>query len=208
MTFLASLSGERLFFDGDHSTGVGGDMRGATAIATQALAYYAMGDTIASRSVNLAALRGAQALETGTDRALFDSEFGRAVDAKLHELYEKVWTLLRENRSEVLAVGHALEMNKTLTGDDVEAIMEGGQGLNVDGRPYRDPAFLQMIEKYHAAVVRAHKEHAGVASRIPVPVPPIPPSPVDEDAAALTPHATPSTEQLSRPPERPDVDPA
>ena len=30
MTFLASLAGERLFFDGDHSTGVGGDMRGAT----------------------------------------------------------------------------------------------------------------------------------------------------------------------------------
>jgi ATP-dependent Zn protease len=186
MTFLASLAGERLFFDGDHSTGVGGDMRGATTIATQALAYYAMGDTIASRSVSLASLRpGAQPVETGADRALFDSEFGKAVDAKLHELYEKTWRLLEENRSEVLAVGHALEMHKTLTGDDVEAIMEGRPGPNVDGRPYRDPGFLQMIEKYHAAVVRAHKEHAGVASRIPVPVPPIPLSPEAEEPAAL-----------------------
>lgn len=208
MTFLASLAGERLFFEGDHSTGVGGDMRGATAIATQALAYYAMGDTIVSRSVNLAALRGAQSIETGTDRALFDSEFGKAVDAKLHELYEKVWKLLEEHRSQVLAVGHALEMHKTLTGDDIEAILEGHPGPNVDGRPYHDPAFLQMLEKYHAAVVRAHREHAGVASRIPVPVPPIPPNPLEqEEPAALTPHVT-STTETDRAPGRPDVDPA
>ena len=29
-------------------------------------------------------------LETGADRALFDSEFGKAVDAKLQELYDSV----------------------------------------------------------------------------------------------------------------------
>ena len=33
IVILASLAGERLFFDGDHSAGVGGDMRGATAVA-------------------------------------------------------------------------------------------------------------------------------------------------------------------------------
>src|SRR5207249_1922547 len=76
MTFLASLAGERLFFDGDHSTGVGGDMRGATTIATQMLAYYAMGDTIAARSVTLGGMRGGQPLETGSDRGLFDTAFG------------------------------------------------------------------------------------------------------------------------------------
>ncbi len=83
MTFLASLAGERLFFDGDHTTGVGGDMRGATAIATQMHAFYAMGDTIAARSVTLGAMRGAQPAETGTDRALFDTEFGKGVEAGL-----------------------------------------------------------------------------------------------------------------------------
>jgi ATP-dependent Zn protease len=205
MTFLASLAGERLFFDGDHSTGVGGDMRGATAIATQALAYYAMGDTIASRSVNLASLRGAQAIETGADRTLFDSEFGRAVDAKLRELYERTWDLLEENRAEVLAVGHALEMHKTLTGEDVEAIMEGRRGPTVDGRPYGDPGFRQMLENYHAAVVRAHREHAGVATRIPVPLPPSP-ADAEEEPAALTPGVTLTTETTEAP-RRPDVDP-
>jgi hypothetical protein len=49
----------------------------------------------------------------------------------------------------------------------------------VDGRPYQDPAFRQMLENYHAAAMRAHKEHAGVDAMIPVPVPP-PPLPVME----------------------------
>jgi cell division protease FtsH len=174
MSFLASLAGERLFFEGDHSTGVGGDMRGATAIVTQALAYYAMGDTIASRTVNLAALRGAQPMETGADRAMFDSEFGKAIDAKLHEIYDRAWKVLEEHRDDVLALAHALETHKTLTGEDVTAVMEGTRGPTVDGRPYKDRVFLQMLEKYHAAVVRAHKEHGGVATPIPVPVPPSP----------------------------------
>ena len=32
ITFLASLAGERLFFEGDNSAGVGGDLQNATAI--------------------------------------------------------------------------------------------------------------------------------------------------------------------------------
>ena len=173
MTALASLAGERMFFDGDHSMGVGGDMRAATGMTSQALAYYAMGDRIASRSVTLAP-SGAPPMETGGDRALFDSVFGQSVEDKLGELYEKTWELLEEHRTEVLALAHALETVKTITGDDVAAIIEGTRGPTVDGRPYHDRSFLQMIEHYHDAVLRAHKEHAGVDSRIPVPVPPPP----------------------------------
>jgi ATP-dependent Zn protease len=206
MSFLASLAGERLFFDGDHSTGVGGDMRGATAVVTQALAYYAMGDTIASRSVNLGSFRLAQPIETGTDRALFDSEFGKAVDRKLHEIYERAWKVLEDNRAHVLAVAHALEMHKTLTGDDVTAVMEGTKGPSVDGRPYKDRGFGQMLENYHTAVVRAHKEHGGVATRIPVPVPPSPVSLQAEDDEEEERRARRRTAALdpSAPPDRPD----
>jgi hypothetical protein len=164
-----------------------------------------MGDTMASRSVSLAG-RGAQAVETGADRALFDSEFGRGIDAKLRELYDRIWALLDENRSQVLAVGHALEIHKTITGDDIEAIMEGTRGPNVDGRPYRDAGFLQMLENYHAAALRAHKEHAGVATRIPVPLPPNP-TLLEEELAVLAPQTT-STTGRSQAPSRPDVDPA
>jgi cell division protease FtsH len=176
ITFLASLAGERLFFDGDHSTGVGGDMRGATALTTQMLAYFAMGDTIASRSINLANIRppGSTSIETGGDRSLFDTEFGKSVEAKLQELYERTLALLEEHRSDVLCVAHALETMKTITGDDVEALIEGRESANVDGRRYRDLRFHEELEVYHAACAAAHWEHGGVQGTIPVPVPPPP----------------------------------
>jgi ATP-dependent Zn protease len=175
ITFLASLAGERLFFDGDHSTGVGGDMRGATALTTQMLAYFSMGDTIASRSITLAGLRGpVQPAETGADRSLFDTEFGKSVEAKLRELYERTMALLEEHRDDVLTVAHALETYKTITGDDVEAIIEGREGPNIDGRRYHDARFLEELEAYHLACSAAHLQHGGVEGTIPVPVPPPP----------------------------------
>jgi len=174
MTFLASLAGERLFFEGDHSTGVGGDMRGATTIATQMLAYYAMGDTIAARSVTLGGMRGGQAIETGSDRALFDTEFGKQVDAKLTQLYDETYRLLADNRAVVLAVAHALETHKTITGEDVAAIVDGGAGSLIDGRSYQDPVFRHELERYHDAAAKAHREHSGVDSSMPMPMPPPP----------------------------------
>jgi len=202
MTALASLAGERMFFDGDHSMGVGGDMRAATGMTSQALAYYAMGDRIASRAVTLAPL-GSMPMETGGDRALFDTEFGQSVEDKLAELYEKTQELLEQNRSVVLTLAHALETVKTITGDDVEAIIEGTPGPTIDGRPYHDQSFLKMIERYHDAVLRAHKEHAGVETRIPVPVPPMP-----VDGAVPSPGIGPAQRQPvmidPRSPSRPD----
>jgi cell division protease FtsH len=175
ITSLASLAGERLFFEGDHSTGVGGDMRGATALTTQMLAYYAMGETLASRSVNLSSFRpGAMAIESGADRALFDTDFGKSVDAKLRELYDRTMSLLEEHRADVLCVAHALETYKTITGDDVEAIIEGREGPNIDGSRYRDARFIEELEAYHAACAAAHWQHGGVEGTIPVPVPPPP----------------------------------
>ncbi|MBA3363257.1 MAG: AAA family ATPase [Actinomycetota bacterium] len=175
ITFLASLAGERLFFDGDHSTGVGGDMRGATALTTQMLAYFAMGETIASRSVTLAGLRGpVQPAETGADRSLFDTEFGKSVEAKLQDLYDRTMALLEEHRDDVLTVAHALETYKTITGDDVEAIIEDREGPNIDGRRYHDSRFLDELETYHAACAAAHLQHGGVEGTIPIPVPPPP----------------------------------
>jgi cell division protease FtsH len=175
ITFLASLAGERLFVDGDHSTGVGGDMRGATALTTQMLAYFSMGETIASRSVTLAGLRGpVQPAETGADRSLFDTEFGKSVESKLKELYAKTMSLLEEHRDDVLTVAHALETYKTITGDDVEAIIEDREGPNIDGRRYHDPRFLEELETYHAACAAAHLQHGGVEGSIPIPVPPPP----------------------------------
>jgi ATP-dependent Zn protease len=183
MTFLASLAGERIFFEGDHSTGVGGDMRGATALTMQMLAYYAMGDTIASHAITKAQLGGAQPIESGADRNIWDGEFGKRVEARLHELYDRTVTILEQNRHEVLAVAHALETRKTITGEDVEAIIEGKRGALLDGRPYHDARFAEELERYHTAAVAAHAQHGDVAERIPVPVPPAPVDLLDEELA-------------------------
>jgi len=200
MGSLASLAGERMFFDGDSSSGVGSDLQNATRIVLENLGFAGMGDTIASHAITVGGLRGAQPVETGDDRNLYDGEFGRQVEAKLRELYESTWRLLEENRAEVLAVAHVLETHKTVTGDDVAATIEGTVGTTVDGRPYKDPVFRQMLENYHAAALRAHKEHGGVDSRIPVPIPPNPVEPEAPTAAARPLQRTAET------PIRPDLD--
>ncbi len=182
MGSLASLVGERMFFDDDNSSGVGSDLNNATRIVMMNLGLAGMGDTIASHMVTLAAFRGAQAVETGADRNMFDGEFGKQVEAKLQELYDRTWDLLEEHRADVLAVAHVLETHKTVTGDDIAAVMEGTVGPTVDGRPYQVAGFRQMLENYHTAALRAHKEHAGVDAMIPVPIPPppVPLQPVPE----------------------------
>jgi cell division protease FtsH len=174
MTFLASLAGERLFFDGDHSTGVGGDMQGATALTLQMLAFYAMGDSIASHAITTGQLRGAQPIETGADRNMWDGEFGKQVEARLRELYDRTMAILQDNRMDVLAVAHALETKKTITGEDVEAVIEGTDGPLIDGRPYLDPRFREELERYHVAAVAAQDEHGDVDHVVPIPVPPAP----------------------------------
>src|SRR5438128_3505711 len=51
MISLASLAGERMFFEGDSSGGVFGDLRQATTVALQMEAYTGQGATIASHIV-------------------------------------------------------------------------------------------------------------------------------------------------------------
>ncbi len=192
MTFLASLAGERLFFDGDNSAGVGGDMRGATSIAAMMEGFWAMGQTIGSYTVNLGAIKGAQPVEDGTDRSMLDSAFGQRVEAKLRALYEQTQAILEEHRADVLAVAHALETHKTITGDDVAAIIEGHAGSLLDGRPYHDAAFRERLEDYHASVLAAHRAHAEVEGAIPVPLPPFPSELVSGSTAAIGPGEGPA----------------
>jgi cell division protease FtsH len=83
--------------------------------------------------------------------------------------------LLERNRKEILAVAHALEVHKTLAGEDVIAVIEGTKGPLVDGRPYHDPAFQAALETYHARAAAAHDDHAEVDDSMPVliPAPPV-----------------------------------
>jgi ATP-dependent Zn protease len=180
MTFLASLAGERLFFDGDNSVGVGGDLRSSTAILIQMHGFAGMGENVASMGSTLGIVgrQPSAIIEDGTDRQFLETAFGRQIDARLHELLDRVAALLADDREHVLAVAHALETHKTITGEDVVAIVEGTMGVLVDGARYHDPVARAELMTYHAAVLRAMKEHGRVAHPLPVvsppPVPPVP----------------------------------
>jgi cell division protease FtsH len=174
---LASLAGERMFFDSDSSSGVSGDLESATTVASFMEGFWGMGATVSSYST-------AKRLEVGSPgggqggrnkkgqdpeqelrRALADR-----IEDTLGNLLQRVETLLREDRAKVLCLAHALETHKTLSGEDIVAVMEHTVGPLVDGRPYADPEFLGRLEEYHGAAAVAHRSHGRVA----LPMPPAP----------------------------------
>jgi hypothetical protein len=128
-----------------------------------------MGSTIASHGVTKAASGRAtgQSVETGTDRQWLETEFGQRVEEKLQELYRRAETLLQRNRAQVLAVAHALEAHKTVSGDDIRAVIEGAPGPQVDGSVYYTREAIAELERYHDAAAEAHKN----IGRIDVPLP-------------------------------------
>ncbi len=83
-------------------------------------------------------------------------------------MFEAVRALLEENRLEVLAVAHALETHRTITGEDVTAIIDGVQGPFIDGSGYYTQEAADSLETYHAAVVEARER--GEAELPPLPV--------------------------------------
>jgi hypothetical protein len=81
------------------------------------------------------------------------------IEDNLSTLLSKAESLLSENRAHVLAVAHALETHKTLSGNDVHAVIEGRSGDVVDGSKYLNDANIAAIEAYHLSALAAHKEH-------------------------------------------------
>ena len=182
---LASLAGERLFFEKDSSSGVSGDLESATTVASFMEGFWGMGTTVSSYSTAKrlevgspgggrgGALKKGQDPEAHVRHALADR-----IEDQLTTLLDRVEQILRENRSQVLALAHALETYKTLSGEDVVAVMEHSRGPLVDGRPYADESFLAALNDYHQSAARAHREHSQEQLHLPelVAVPaPIPP---------------------------------
>jgi ATP-dependent Zn protease len=166
---LASLAGERMFFGQDNSSGVGGDLHGATSLAMAMQAFWGMGPTVASHAATLVARQGITARpEDGTDRNVHETSFGRQVEAQLLVLYERAERILEADRRYVFAVAHALETHQTITGEDVEAIFKGTKGPIVDGAQYATDEFMVSFEAYHLAAAEAHRRHAAVLTPLPV----------------------------------------
>lgn len=157
MTFLASLVGERMFYDGDHTQGVGGDMAAATAIVTRGILSHAMGEQL--RAFNPSMLGNAGLHFNGTPLVAglsWEGDLAAQVERQLGRLYDRTVELLGQHRHDILAVAHALETHHTISGDDVAAVIEGRPGPLVDGQPYATAEFRDRLETFHAAAVAAH----------------------------------------------------
>ncbi|MBO0788271.1 MAG: AAA family ATPase, partial [Actinobacteria bacterium] len=186
---LASLAGERMFFGGDSSSGVSGDLESATTVASFMEGFWGMGSTVSSYStakrLEVGAPGGGQGgrRKKGQDP---EAELRRALADRIEDtlggLLEQVQQVLGENREQVLCLAHALETNKTLAGDDVVAVIERRQGPLIDGRPYADPELRRQLEDYHQAAMAAHRDHAMVQLTMPAL-----PAPAPAGAVASTP---------------------
>jgi hypothetical protein len=177
---LASLAGERMFFDSDSSSGVSGDLDSATTVAALMEGYWGMGKTVSSAS---SARRLEAGTPGGTQRAAVPGAsqdphgspaFARLADRieeNLGVLLVRAEEILRDNERDVLALAHALETHKTLSGEDVAAVLAGGHGPLVDGSVYADDAFIARLRDYHLAAKRAHQEHGQPQIPMPTPAP-------------------------------------
>src|SRR5262249_34147455 len=171
---LASLAGERMFFDNDSSSGVSPDLESATTVASFMEGFWGMGATVSSYStakrLEVGAPGGGQGgrKKKGQDpEADLRHALADRIEDNLTRLLQRVDEILHNNRDQVLCMAHALETHKTLSGDDVVAVFEHGQGPLVDGRPYADPEFIDLLEEYHQAAANAHRAHGKVLVSLP-----------------------------------------
>ncbi|MFN0027882.1 MAG: AAA family ATPase [Acidimicrobiales bacterium] len=154
MVFLASLVAERMFFGGDNSVGVGGDMAGATSTVRRMLSRAAMGETLTSHGIDDLSDPQRQ-------------EFDVRVEAKLQELYQRTFDLIDANRWFLAAIAHALQQHHTITGEDIDAIYKGHVGPTLDGSVYRSEGFLEQYGTYLASAREAHEEQGQIGMLMP-----------------------------------------
>ncbi|MFM8563270.1 MAG: AAA family ATPase [Acidimicrobiia bacterium] len=172
MVSLASLAGERLFFAGDSSSGVSGDLRNATTVSAWMEGMWGMGTTLSSAPALNNSLAGGVPSATGINVDRENASLPGRIESRLGRIYDQARALLTEQRTMVLAIAHALETHKTISGEDVAAIMNGTVGPKVDGRPYHRAEFAAVAELYHAAALEAHRTVDDVEVELPV-LPPI-----------------------------------
>ena len=123
--------------------------------------HWGMGSTISSHASNRRFEVGAPGGGKGKDDTAKQLRLALSdrIEDNLTSLLAKAEEILIANRIQVLALAHALETHKTMSGEDVAAVIDGHQGSLVDGRPYLQSDLQEKIEQYHVASLAAHREH-------------------------------------------------
>ncbi|HSK06303.1 MAG TPA: hypothetical protein VK990_02200, partial [Acidimicrobiia bacterium] len=156
MVSLASLAGERLFFAGDNSSGVSGDLSSASTVAALMEGSYGMGQSLSSTMNTRETGAGGPANPVST--AL--NERRAEIEAGLEDLYRRVGELLEEHQDKVLELAAVLEEKKTISGEEVSEIMGSPPG----SRAMREPRGWQAVsdemagERQRAALHRSGRQ--------------------------------------------------
>jgi len=162
MVSLASLAGERLFFAGDNSSGVSGDLSSASTVAALMEGSFGMGTGLASAMNTRESGMGGQANPVST--ALREQR--AEIEASLEALYERVGELLEANQDKILELAAVLEEKKTISGDEVAEIMESAPG----SQAMREPTGWQAVsdevagERQRVALERSGREVASTSN--------------------------------------------
>ncbi len=143
MVSLASLAGERMFFEGDNSSGVSGDLRSASTVAALMEAAYGMGSSLISAM-------GTRQLGTGGEANAVSvalAERREEIEKRLSSLYDRTVELLEEYQDKVLVLAAELEERKSISGDEVVEIMGTPPGVH----SMREPKGWQAVSDSVAA---------------------------------------------------------
>jgi ATP-dependent Zn protease len=176
MVSLASLAGERLFFGGDNSSGVSGDLQSASTVAALMEGVYGMGGTLSSTMGTRSNEAGGPANPVST--AL--RERRKQIEERLAALYDQVALLLGEHEDKILELAAVLEEKKNISGEEVAEIM----GSDPGSRTMREPKGWQAMsdevasDRQRGALTKAGRE---VASNGPTNGKVTPPAPVEAE---------------------------
>jgi cell division protease FtsH len=156
---------------------VSGDLESATTVASFMEGFWGMGTTVSSYStakrLEVGSPGGGRGgtLKKGQDpEAQVRHALADRIEDTLSTLLGRTEEIIRDNRNDVLALAHALEKYKTLSGEDVVAVLEHTRGPLVDGTPYGDESFLAELAEYHTAAARAHRNHSTEELNLPAAV--------------------------------------
>jgi ATP-dependent Zn protease len=162
MVSLASLAGERMFFAGDNSSGVSGDLSSASTVAALMQGSFGMGKGLASAMNTRESGMGGPANPVST--ALREQR--EPIEENLEILYERVTVLLEANQEKILELAAVLEEKKTISGDEVAEIMGSAPG----SQAMREPSGWQAVsdevaeERQRAALTRSGREVANTSN--------------------------------------------
>ena len=137
MVSLASLAGERMFFENDNSSGVSGDLSSASRVAALMEGSFGMGSSLASANGTRQNAGGGPANAVSISLR----ENREAIEKNLAHLYDEVAGLLEEQREKILELAAILEQRKNISGDEVSEIM----GSDPGSRTMREPTGWQAV---------------------------------------------------------------